>query len=168
MINCLTENSRSTPEKIHLTLKENAHPIHCTDFPVPRTQVEVFKKECERLCKEDVLEPVGATEHAYPTFIIPKMDGTVRWVSDFWELNQNLRCHIYSLPQKQNVLHSWPGYKLFTKIDFSMCITPLNLMMQVRNFAWLLQPSGSSDSNACPWEYCKRRICAKKWWRVFS
>jgi hypothetical protein len=59
-------------KQIHLDLKTDVAPIHCKPFPVPRAHERVFRDECERLCKEGVLEPCGATEHAYPTFIIPK------------------------------------------------------------------------------------------------
>jgi hypothetical protein len=56
-----------TGKKIRLELKDDARPVHCKPFSVPNSQAEVFKKECQRLCDEDVLEPVGATEHAYQT-----------------------------------------------------------------------------------------------------
>jgi hypothetical protein len=108
-------------KKIRLELKDDAKPVHCKPFPVPQKHAEVFKKECKRLCEEDVLEPVGATEHAYPTFIIPKKDGTVRWVSDFRKLNAKLRRRVYPLPRIQDVLHRRPNYQYFTKIDLSMC-----------------------------------------------
>ena len=110
-----------TGKQIRLELKQNAIPVHCKPFPVPHKHSDVFKKECKRLCDEDVLEPVGATEHAYPTFIIPKKDGTVRWVSDFRKLNVNLRRRVYPLPRIQDVLYPRPGYQYFTKIDLSMC-----------------------------------------------
>lgn len=132
-----------TGKKIHLELKNDAHPIHCKPFPVPQTQVEVFKKECERLCREDVLEPVGATEHAaYPTFIIPKKDGTVRWVSDFRKLNQNLRRRVYPLPRIQDVLHRRPGYKYFTKIDLSMCYYTFELDNASKELCVIVTPFG--------------------------
>ena len=108
-------------KKIRLELRDDAQPVHCKPFPVPQTLSEVFKKECNRLCEIDVLEPVGATEHAYPTFIIPKKDNTVRWISDFRKLNAMLKRRVYPLPRIQDVLHRRPGYKFFTKIDISMC-----------------------------------------------
>jgi hypothetical protein len=64
-------------KKIHLNLKADVAPIHCKPFPIPKLHEKVFRDECKRLCEEGVLEPCGATEHAYPTFIIPKKDGHV-------------------------------------------------------------------------------------------
>ncbi|KAI2511766.1 transposition [Fragilaria crotonensis] len=126
-----------TGKKIRLELKEDAHPIHCTKpFPVPQTQVAVFKKECERLCNEDVLAPVGAMEHAYyHTFIIPKKDRTVRWVSDLRKLNQNLRRRIYPCLEFRM---SFIGVRVISisQRSISRCvIVPLSSTMRERNFA---------------------------------
>lgn len=129
-------------KQIRLELKEDARPVHCKPFPIPNSQAEVFKKECQRLCDEDVLEPVGATEHAYPTFIIPKKDQTVRWVSDFRRLNQMLRRRVYPLPKIQDVLHRRPGYKFFTKIDLSMCYYTFELDEESKNICVIVTPFG--------------------------
>ena len=129
-------------KKIHLELKDDAKPVHCKPFPVPQKHADVFKKECKRLCDEDVLEPVGATEHAYPTFIIPKKDGTVRWVSDFRKLNANLRRRVYPLPRIQDVLHRRPNYQYFTKIDLSMCYYTFELDEKSKNTCVVVTPFG--------------------------
>ena len=131
-----------TGKKIRLNLIDDARPVHCKPFPIPNSQAEVFKKECKRLCEEDVIEPVGATEHAYPTFIIPKKDGTVRWVSDFRKLNQMLRRRIYPLPKIQDVLHRRPGYKFFTKIDLSMCYYTFEMDEESKNMCVIVTPFG--------------------------
>jgi Reverse transcriptase (RNA-dependent DNA polymerase) len=124
-------------------LKDDAKPVHCKPFPVPQKHAEVFNKECKRLCDEDVLvEPVGATEHAYPTFIIPKKDGTVRWVSDFRKLNANLRRRVYPLPRIQDVLHRRPNYQYFTKIDLSMCYYTFELDEKSKNMCVVVTPFG--------------------------
>jgi hypothetical protein len=72
-----------TKRQLHLELKDGAQPIHCKPYPVPKVHEQLFKDEAGYLVSDGVLEPVGATEHAYPTFIIPKKDSRIRWVSDF-------------------------------------------------------------------------------------
>jgi hypothetical protein len=52
-------------------------------YPVPKVHEQLFKDEAGYIVSDGVLERVGATEHAYPTFIIPRKDGRIHWVSDF-------------------------------------------------------------------------------------
>ena len=77
-------------KKLHLELQEGAVPVHHKTFPVAYAHTNVFKKELEHLCKIGVLERIQATKWAAPTFIVPKKDGRVCWVSDFRTLNSML------------------------------------------------------------------------------
>ena len=77
-------------KQVHLDLKPGSRPIHCKPYPVPHKHLDVFKSELNSLAKDGVLERIGGSEHAYPTFVVPKKSGTVRWVSDFRLLNAQL------------------------------------------------------------------------------
>ena len=82
--------------------------------------LDVFKAKLLRLCDIGVLEKCGASQWTSPTFIIPKKDGSVRWVSDFRELNKIIQRRIYPLPRIQDILKHFPGYSFFSKLDVSM------------------------------------------------
>ena len=83
---------------IHLEVASNATPKHLRAYPVAHIHLEVFKVELQCLCNISVLEQCGASQSTSPTFIIPKKDSTVCWVSDFRELNKVIQQHLYPLP----------------------------------------------------------------------
>ena len=80
-----------TKNKVHLHLRPNATPYHGKAYAVAQIHRQVFKDELLRLVSIDVLQRTGASYWAAHTFIIPKKDGRVRWVSDFRKLNENLQ-----------------------------------------------------------------------------
>jgi len=105
---------------VHLDLKQDIKEARCRPYPVPKHHEQVFKEELARLCRIGVLSRCGASSWLSPSFIIPKKDASVRWISDFRELNKCIRRRVYHLPKIQDILVRRSGYEHFTKLDISM------------------------------------------------
>ena len=70
-------------QQLHLDIDPFIIPHVCCAYPIPRMQLNTFKKELDRLVKIGVLEKQGRSAWQSETFIIPKKDKPVCWISDF-------------------------------------------------------------------------------------
>ena len=97
-------------EPVEFEFIKDAKPHSQRLFPVPHIHKETFKKELLRLVKIGVLEVVRESEWGSPTFIIPKKDGKVRFISDFRKLNAKLKRKPYPLPRIAELLQDLSGF----------------------------------------------------------
>ena len=74
--------------KLHLDVDPSVKPFVSRAYPIPKKQLQIIKQELDRLVTIGVLEKQGRTTWIAGTFIIPKKDGRVRWISDFRALNK--------------------------------------------------------------------------------
>jgi hypothetical protein len=87
---------------------------------VPKVHKEIIKKEVERLCKLGVLERQPASEWALSSFIIPKKDQTIHFLSDFWEVNKRLVRKPFPIPKISTILQEIEGFSYATALDLNM------------------------------------------------
>ena len=76
--------------------------------------------EVERLCKEQVLKKTNRSEWAAPNLAIPKSDGTIRFLTNFRELNKRIKRKPYPIPKIQDLLLKLAGFKWATSLDLNM------------------------------------------------
>ena len=74
----------------------------------------------ERLVKIGVIKRQPESEWVSPTFIIPKKEGTVRFISDFREVNKCLVRSPFPIPKIQTILQELEGFKYATALDLNM------------------------------------------------
>ncbi|NND94264.1 MAG: DDE-type integrase/transposase/recombinase, partial [Flavobacteriales bacterium] len=107
-------------EKIHLDIDPSVDPHRSRPYTVPHQHQGVFKEELDRLVKIGVLEEAGRSEWIAGTFIIPKKDGRIRWISDFRGLNKTIKRKVYPIPRIADILGRRKNYEFLSKLDISM------------------------------------------------
>ncbi|MGH7974079.1 MAG: reverse transcriptase domain-containing protein [bacterium] len=128
--------------QVHLKLKPNATPIHAKPFPVPRIYLTALRTEINRLVELDVLEPTTASQWASPAFIIPKRDGSARFIADFRGLNRNLERDLCPLPDMKQIIQEQQNFTYITKLDLSMGYFHLELDETSRALCTIVVPWG--------------------------
>ena len=76
--------------------------------------MQTLKAKVERLIKIGVLKKVNHPELAAQTFMIPKKDGSVRFISDFQELNKRILRKPHPIPNIQDMFRNLEGFKWAT------------------------------------------------------
>ena len=95
-------------------------PYHGKAFPVPHIHKETLKKEVERLEEIGVLKRQTESEWASPTFIIPKKQGTVRFISDFREVNKRIKRKPFPIPKISTTIQEQTGFTYASALDLIM------------------------------------------------
>ena len=124
---------RYVHKQFSIHLKDPTTPlIFCNPYPVPMVHQKVFKQELQHLIDEKVLQRISRSEWAFPTFLIPKKDGRVRWISNFCELNKLLKRARYFLPSIPTTIQRRAGFSFITKLDVSLGFYTFELSPQAQ------------------------------------
>ena len=135
---------------VSIELQPNAKPYHARAYPVPQIHEAGMKREVERLVSIGVLEECNDSEWGAPTFIIPKKDGRIRFISDFRKLNTFLKRKPYPIPKIQDMLLKLKGFTYATALDLNMGYYTLRLDPDASKLCTIVLPWGKYKYKRLP------------------
>jgi Reverse transcriptase (RNA-dependent DNA polymerase). len=151
-----TSPSRGDPDNIEL--HENAKPVSSCYYPVPKNNKETFRTELLRLVDIGVLTPVQDSEVGgggrTPVFIIPKKDGTVRFITDYRKVNKLIKRKPYPLPHIANTLQEIEGFQFASALDLNMGYYMIWLMPGAKDLTTIITKLGKFRYNVLPMGMC--------------
>ena len=141
-------------QQINIETKEGAKPYHAKAFPIPKSREETLKKEISRLCQIGVLKKVNHSEWAAPAFVIPKKDGSVRFISDFRELNLRIKRKPYPIPKISDLMLKLEGFQYGTSLDLNMGYYHIELNPDSKKLCTIVLPWGKYEYQRLPMGLC--------------
>ena len=141
---------RWTGDPYDIELIEGAKPYHARAYPIPHAYERTLRDEVERLVRAGVLKKVNHSEWGAPTFIIPKKDGTVRFINDFRELNKRIRRKPYPIPKIQDLLLKLEGFRYATSLDLNMGYYHIELSPNSKKLCTIVLPWGKYEMQRLP------------------
>ena len=89
-----------------------------------------------------MIAPQNESEWASPSFIMPKKDGTVRFLGNFRELNKHLIRTPYPLPKVKDMLEDCEGFTYATALDLNMGYYTIRLDPTAQKVCTIIFPWG--------------------------
>ena len=136
--------------EVGLELRPDAKPHHARPFPIPQIHDRAMRIEVERLVMLGVLEECHESEWAAPSFIIPKKNGTVRFISDFRKLNTQLRRMPFPIPKIQDMLLKLQGFQYASSLDLNMGYYTIRLNPDAQRVCTIILPWGKYKYKRLP------------------
>ena len=137
-----------------IELKPDATPYHARPVPIPCVHKATLKLELECLCSIDVLKKVNHSKWAVLTFIVPKKDGSVRFISDLRKINKRILRKPYPIPHIQDLLMKLEGFMYATSLDLNMGYYHIVVSSDARKICTIIMPFGKYEYQRLPMGLC--------------
>ena len=94
-----------------------------------------------------LLSRVDSVEWCFLSFVIPKKNGTVRFVKDFRLLNKLIRMNLYPLPRIQDTIMTIGKFTYVTIINLVMSFYAMLLVDECKKYCSTVLPWGTYSYN---------------------
>jgi len=131
-------------EPYNIELKPEAKPYHSRPFPVPKIHEAMLKVELDHLCKVDILKQVNQSEWVAPTFLIPKKDATIWFISDFCKLHKRIKRKPYPILKIQDLLLKLEDFQYATILNLNMGYYLIKLTPFRKHLCTIVTPFGKN------------------------
>merc|ERR1712115_31318 len=101
-----------------------------------------------------ILRKVNHSQWGAPCFGIPKKDHTIRFITDFREINKRVKRNPFPLPKIQDMLLKLEGFMYATSLDLNMGYYHIKLDIDSRKLCTIVLPWGKYEYNALPMGLC--------------
>lgn len=82
------------------------------------------------------------SQWASPSFIMPKKNKTVRFLSDFRKVNLNIVRKPYPLPKILDIMQTMEGFRYATTLDLNMGYYTIRLSPDTQRICTIVTPWG--------------------------
>ena len=140
-------------DPIDIQLKPDAIPYAGTYYNVPKAYEIPFKKEVERMERDDILERLDHANDspwASPSFCQPKKTMDIRFLSDFREVNKRIVRKPFPLPRIMEALQKIERFKSATALDLSQGYYHIPLTKNAQKICTTILPWGKYSYKRLP------------------
>ena len=141
-------------DPINPELKTYYKPFNFKYYPVPRINKENFLKELKHLLEIGVSTTVQKSQYGTTVFIIPKKEGTVRFITDYCRVKHQLIINLYPLPKIGETMQQLEGFQYATELDLNMGYFTIRLSPASQDMTMIVNEYGKFKYNHLPIGMC--------------
>ena len=135
--------------------KDKKKPFYTKPYLIPKSLYATTRKEVDRLEKEvGLLTKRTDLKYLSACFVIPKKDGTVRFITDFRKLNTMIVRTPFPLPNIQETLATIGKFTYASTVDLIMGYYHMVVHERVKKYLGIVLPWGTYVYNYLPMGLC--------------
>ena len=137
---------------VSFQLNKGGMPYHGQAFPVPKIHMKTLMREVQWLVELGVLEVQHDSQWAAPSFIQPKKNKIICFLSDFWVVNKWLVRKPWPILKISTVLLELEDFWFATAQDLNMGYYTIRLHPDHQKYAPSFSCGANTHIRDCPWE----------------